>query len=182
MKKVGILALQGCVEPHLAHFEALNFEVVRVKKPEQLTELSGLVLPGGESTTMLKLIDLFEFQKALSDFAQTRPVWGICAGSILMAKKVSHPDQKSFGWMDIDVERNAYGTQLDSFECELQKETVAFIRAPRILRVGSRVEVLESLDGQAVFVKQGQLIATTFHPELSAHTPSFVHRIFTNLF
>ena len=181
LKKVGILALQGCVEPHVAHFQALGLEVVRVKKPAQLAGLLGLVIPGGESTTMLKLIDIFEFQKPLSEFAAKLPVWGICAGSILMAKTVTHPPQLSFGWMDIDVERNAYGSQLESFETQMQNETIAFIRAPRITRVGTSATILESYGGAPVFVRQGKHLVTTFHSELSLQTPSFVHRAFAEL-
>ncbi len=182
--KIGILALQGCVEPHERHLKALGVDTIQVRRADQLNSdhIAGLIIPGGESTTMLKLLDRFQMTDALKKFSKDRPVWGICAGSILMAAKVSHPEQNSFGMIDMDVERNSYGRQLESFSIPLAGNSeVAFIRAPKILRHGPNVKVIESLEGEAVWVLEGRMMASTFHPELSPAVPSTLHKYFVEL-
>jgi len=180
-KRVGILALQGAVEPHKAHLLALGCEVVEVRTRDQLerADFGGLILPGGESSTMLRLLNIFDMKDALSAYAATHPVWGVCAGSILMATHVENPNQESFALIDFDVRRNAYGRQLDSFTCEIAGMREApFIRAPQFKRVGADVKVLACLGDEAVWVDQGQHMATSFHPELAWEKPSPVHRAF----
>lgn len=180
---IGVLGLQGCVEPHRAHVEASGASFCVLRKPQDLARVHGLILPGGESTVQLKLIEELEWQKPLEDFAKTHPVWGICAGAILMAKSVVSPLQKSFSWISIEVARNAFGRQLDSFEWNCRGAQVAFIRAPRILAVdSSTVKTLASLEsGEPVWVSNGLHWAMTFHPELSLLKPSPMHQDFVNL-
>ncbi len=174
--KVGVLALQGCVQPHFAHLRAAGAEPVEVRTREDLNSVDGLILPGGESSTMLKLLNTLGLKQALCDFAARKPVWGICAGSILMAREVTHPQQESFAFMDISVERNAFGRQLESFTTELAgMKDVAFIRAPRIRTLGPGVRVLADLEGEPVWVEEGRHMASTCHPELSPETPSPFH-------
>ena len=179
--KIGILALQGAVEPHLMHLRAAGVDVELLRTSAQLAspDIAGLILPGGESTTMLKLLDRFDMIDPLHRFASEKPIWGICAGSILMAKKVSSPEQRSFSFIDVDVERNSYGRQLESFSVPLAGNSeVAFIRAPRITRVGPDVVVKENFNGDPVWVSEGLHMATTFHPELCPERPSTLHREF----
>ena len=172
--RIGVLAIQG---DYAAHAEALSetgAEPVEIRKPEELANLDGLVLPGGESTTMLKFLEKHQFFDALKDYCQIHPVFATCAGTILIAREVRHPAQRSLGVLDAVVERNAYGRQIDS--TILQAETslpggpleMVFIRAPRIAEVGPDVEVLAQRDGSPTLVKQGNILAATFHPELSA--------------
>jgi len=182
-KRVGILALQGAVEPHKAHLIALGCEPVEIRTRAQLekADFGGLIMPGGESSTMLKLLGIFEMKEALVNYAKTHPVWGICAGSILMAKHVENPDQESFGMIDLDVRRNAYGRQLDSFTTELAgMREAAFIRAPQFKRVGRDVKVLATHNGEPVWVEAGLHMATSFHPELAWEKPSPVHKAFVD--
>ena len=179
-KKVGILALQGCVEPHVPHIEACGAEVVRVRKASDLQNIDGLILPGGESTTMLKLLNSLGMKEALQKSFDRIPCWGICAGAILMAKEVSHPKQESFGALDIAVARNAYGRHLESFNDEIAGSEVSFIRAPRIEKIGTGDEVLGKKEGEPVWVSQGRHMATTFHPELASSCPSHMHRFFVD--
>jgi pyridoxal 5'-phosphate synthase pdxT subunit len=182
--RVGVLALQGCVAPHIPHLEALGLEVELVKTKKQIEDpdLAALILPGGESSTMLKLLTLFDLKKSLEDFAARKPVWGVCAGSILMAKKVENPAQESFAFIDLDVRRNAYGRQLESFITELAGiKDAAFIRAPLFERVGPSVKVIAEHDGHPVWVVSGKHMATSFHPELSSEKPSPCHRAFLEL-
>jgi 5'-phosphate synthase pdxT subunit len=170
--KVGVLALQGDFAAHRRRLEELGAEVVEVRKPEQLDEIDGLVIPGGESSTFLKLLGEYGFEK-LNDFVHSKPVFGTCAGSILLAKEVENPAQEGLDAIDITVRRNAYGRQIDSaiisLATKLGPEPLeqVYIRAPRIERVGSGVEVLAERDGYAVLVRQGNVMASTFHPELS---------------
>lgn len=177
MTRIGVLALQGAIDPHVQKLRQLNIEVVFVRLPRDLDAIDGLIMPGGESTTMLKLIDFQGLWEPLGEFAKTKSCWGICAGSILLAKSVSHPQQKSLGVMDIDVSRNAYGRQLDSFIAKTQDfdaaltrskelETV-FIRAPRFTRLGPSVLSLVRVDNETVMVRDGRHLASSFHPELS---------------
>lgn len=180
-KTVGILALQGCVEPHARHLESLNATVRYVKLPADLVGLDGLVLPGGESTTMIKLAKQFDLWEPLKAKAAEIPFWGICAGSILMAKEVENPAQESLGVMDIKVRRNAYGRQIDSFQQDVNLSTGAneqavFIRAPKFVSWGPSVSVAGTVLGESSFLSDGRHMVTAFHPEL---TPSaWCHRIF----
>jgi pyridoxal 5'-phosphate synthase pdxT subunit len=170
--KIGVLALQGDFAAHRRRLEELGAEVVEVRKPEQLDEIDGLVIPGGESSTFLKLLGEHGFKK-LNDFVHSKPVFGTCAGSILLAREVENPSQTGLGAIDITVRRNAYGRQVDSSIVEsltkLGSEPLeqVYIRAPRIERAGSAVEVLAEREGHPVLVRQGNAMASTFHPELS---------------
>ena len=170
--KIGVLALQGDFAAHRRRLEELGAEVVEVRKPEQLDEIDGLVIPGGESSTFLKLLGEHGFQK-LNDFVHSKPVFGTCAGSILLANKIENPEQVGLGAIDITVRRNAYGRQIDSSIIEtltkLGPEPLeqVYIRAPRIERAGPAVEILAERDGYPVLVRQGKVMASTFHPELS---------------
>jgi len=179
---VGVLAIQG---DYAAHAEALaeaGAEPVEVRKPEQLADLDGLILPGGESTTVLRFLDKMNFFEALKSFGAAKPVFGTCAGAILLAREVLNPAQRSLGLLDAVVERNAYGRQIDS--AILTAETalaggpleMVFIRAPRLVQIGPEVEVLARRDDAPVLVRQGSVMAATFHPELSVDRR--VHRLF----
>lgn len=179
--RIGILALQGAVEAHKVHFENLGCELVPVKTAEEISDrtLAGLVIPGGESSTMLKLIGVYRLQKSLNEFSKSRPIWGICAGSILMASTVKSPAQDCFGWMDYCAVRNAYGSQLESFVAPLSSMgDAAFIRAPQFADLGNDVEVLDTFENKPVWLRQGRHMATAFHPELSKAAPSVIHRFF----
>lgn len=185
--RIGVLAIQG---DYAAHAEALTeagAEPVEVRNPDELESLDGLILPGGESTTMLKFLersapDRPSFFEALKDYVKTRPVFGTCAGAILLAREVRHPHQRSLGALDAVVDRNAYGRQIDSMiltaPSSLPGEPLemVFIRAPRIAETGPGVEVLARREGFPVLVRQGNLMAATFHPELSGDRR--VHRLF----
>jgi 5'-phosphate synthase pdxT subunit len=183
--RIGVLAIQG---DYAAHAEALaesGADPVEVRKPDQLGGLDGLILPGGESTTMLRFLEKLRFFEALQEFGSTHPIFGTCAGAILLAREVVHPAQRSMGLLDAIVERNAYGRQIDS--AILTAETalsggpleMVFIRAPRILETGSQVEILARREGFPVLVRQGRIMAATFHPELS--TDRRVHGMFVEL-
>lgn len=175
--QIGVLALQGGFALHTRPLLALGHEVVEVREAAQLEAVGGLVLPGGESTTMLRLIARHALREALARFAQSgRPLLATCAGLILAARKVVGPEQESLGLLDVAVARNAWGRQLDSFEGTADKSTLplVFIRAPRIVELGPAVEVLATLDGEPVLVRQGKATAATFHPELTASLE--VHR------
>lgn len=180
--RIGVLAIQG---DYAAHAEALRdagADPVEVRNPEELDSLDGLILPGGESTTMLKFLERRNFFDALKEFAATQPVFGTCAGAILLAREVRHPHQRSVGVLDMVVERNAYGRQIDSSILTVPSSLpgepleMVFIRAPRIAETGAGVEVLARRDGAPVLVRQGRLMAATFHPELSGDRR--VHRLF----
>ena len=194
--RIGVLAIQGDYERHAAALEEAGAQPSLVKTPEALASVDGLILPGGESTTMLKFLNRGEAGYTLFDalrvFARQKPVFGTCAGAILLAKEVRNPTQTSLGILDIAVERNAYGAQRDSAILTLETtlpggplETV-FIRAPRIVSIletgetgGPAVEVLVEREGFPVLVRQGKTMAATFHPELSADRR--VHRLFVDL-
>jgi pyridoxal 5'-phosphate synthase pdxT subunit len=170
-----VLALQGAFREHRLAFERLGAEVVEVRKPEQLAGLVGVTIPGGESTTMAKLMATYGLDRALASFhAAGGGVWGTCAGAIAVATEIEgRPDQPRLGLLDLTVARNAYGRQVASFEVLLEVAGLArpfrgvFIRAPRVVRVGSGVETLAVYDGDAVAVAAGRAVATVFHPELS---------------
>ena len=182
LPRIGILAIQG---DYAAHAEALTesgAEPVEVRKPDQLAALDGLILPGGESTTVLRFLEKHNFFAILQEFCQRKPVFGTCAGAILLAREVRNPAQRSLGVLDAVVERNAYGRQIDSAILNAATELaggpleMVFIRAPRIVETGSSVKVLARRDGSPTLVKQGALMAATFHPELSADRR--VHQLF----
>ena len=185
---IGILALQGAYEAHAKTLTALGVATKLIRTPDELTgpeKLDGLIIPGGESTTMLKFLERNHFLDALTTFVQTNPTFGTCAGAILLAKDVQHPAQTSLAALDITVARNAYGRQIDSAILTAPTELpggpleMVFIRAPRITRTGPHVETLATRDGFPVLVREGHLLAATFHPELSSDTR--VHQLFLNL-
>jgi 5'-phosphate synthase pdxT subunit len=188
---VGVLALQGGFAEHLAHLNKIeNINGVAVKKPEQLQDCSGLIIPGGESTTMRKLIENFNFIDAILEFnKKNKIIWGTCAGLILLAVKVEgENDNQTLGLLDVDVKRNAFGSQLNSFmEKDLipkisnEKQELVFIRAPLITRVGKNIDILYQKENKIAAVESDYLIATAFHPELtesSAFHQYFVEKIF----
>ncbi len=180
--KIGVLALQGDFDAHRRRLEELGADVVLVKKPEQLDEIDGLVIPGGESGTFLKLLGEAGFAK-LKEFVRLKPTFGTCAGAILLATEVENPRQAGLGALDIDIRRNAYGRQIDSSirEGEFGNDPIemVFIRAPKISRVGSGVEVLATEGNDPVAVRQGRVMAATFHPELSEDMR--VHQAFLDM-
>lgn len=183
--RVGVLALQGAFEVHAAVLRGLGVTAPLVRRPEELAGLDGLVMPGGESTTLLKHLERGDFFEELQRFVTETPTFGTCAGCILLANEVLSPAQRSLGAMDLAVERNAYGRQIDS-TIVTTETTVAggplemvFIRAPRIVRVGEGVETLAERDGSPVLVREGHLLAATFHPELSADAR--VHALFVEM-
>ncbi|MEM7650680.1 MAG: pyridoxal 5'-phosphate synthase glutaminase subunit PdxT [Pseudomonadota bacterium] len=187
---IGCLALQGAVEPHRAHIEAAGAEFHAVKTPAQFAGIDAFILPGGESTTMLKLIERFELWNVLAEELANKPVWGICAGCILSAKDVHYSSQriedqngktqKSFGLLPITVERNGYGRQVDSHHAIINDYEVSLIRAP-IIRDAGNCEIIASHEGDPVWVKKGNKMATTFHPELTLDFPSPMHQAFVDL-
>ena len=180
--RIGVLALQGDFDAHRKRLEDLGADVVLVKKPEQLDEIDGLIIPGGESGTFLKLLGEAGFEK-LKQFVRLKPVFGTCAGAILLAKEVENPSQQGLGALDISICRNAYGRQIDSSIREGLFEgkpiEMVFIRAPKISRLGPEVEVLGREGNDPVVVRQGKVMAATFHPELSGDAS--VHKAFLKL-
>ena len=180
--RIGVLALQGDFDAHRRRLEELGAEVVLVKKPEQLDLIDGLVIPGGESGTFLKLLGEEGFEK-LKQFVRLKPTFGTCAGAILLATEVENPKQAGLGALDIRIRRNAYGRQIDSSirEGSLGNSPLemVFIRAPKIEHVGAGVEVLATEGNDPVAVRQGRSMAATFHPELSDDTR--VHQAFLDL-
>ena len=193
---IGVLALQGDFDAHRRRLEELGAKVVLVKKPEQLGQIDGLIIPGGESGTFLKLLGESGFEK-LKQFVKARPTFGTCAGAILLASEIENPQQAGLGALDIRIRRNAYGRQIDSsiregkFVEDLNRDLsepnapgglpleMVFIRAPKIVRVGEGVEVLATEGSDPVAVRQGKAMAATFHPELSADPR--VHQAFLAL-
>ncbi len=184
---IGVLALQGDFDAHRRRLEELGAKVVLVKKPEQLDHIDGLVIPGGESGTFLKLLGDAGFEK-LKQFVQSKPTFGTCAGAILLAKEVDNPAQAGLGALNIRIRRNAYGRQIDSsiregkFRAADHIESpleMVFIRAPKISHVGKGVEVLATEGSDPVAVRQGRAMAATFHPELSDDPR--IHQAFLNL-
>jgi len=183
--KIGVLALQGAFREHIYALEALDVGAVAVRLPEQLAELAGLIIPGGESTAISKLMDSYGFYEPVAQrHASGMAVWGTCAGAILIARDVVDgiEDQRSLALMDVTVRRNAYGRQIDSFEADLDFAHIGepyrgvFIRAPWLESVGEGVEVLARHDGNIVAACEGRLLSTTFHPELTGDPR--VHRFF----
>lgn len=180
--RIGVLALQGDFDAHRRRLEELGAEVVLVKKPEQLDDIDGLVIPGGESGTFLKLLGDAGFEK-LKQFVRLKPTFGTCAGAILLASEVENPQQAGLGALNIRIRRNAYGRQIDSSIREgllgNSPLEMVFIRAPKIEHVGAGVEVIATEGSNPVAVRQGRAMAATFHPELSDDTR--VHQAFLDL-
>lgn len=182
---IGVLAIQGDYEAHKVRLQELGANVTLVRKPEQLDGLDAIVIPGGESSTFLNFLEERGFLEKLRAFVSTKPAFGTCAGAILLAKEVENPPQKSLGLLDIRIRRNAYGRQIDSSIREAVTKLgggpleMVFIRAPKIISTGSSVEVLASENGDPVLVRQGKIMAATFHPELSTDTR--VHQEFLRL-
>ena len=175
-RRVGVLGLQGDFREHLDVLGSIGAEGLDVRKPEQLDDVDALIIPGGESTTIGRLADLYGLTEKIRARARAgMPVWGTCAGAIFLAKRVPGRPQSLLGLMDMTVERNAFGRQVDSFEADLSVPVIGdapfhavFIRAPKIADVGKRVEVLARLeDGSVVAAREGNLLATSFHPELT---------------
>ena len=188
---IGVLALQGAYEAHAQTLRLLGANPKLIRTPEDLIApggaptVAGLIMPGGESTTMLKFLERNNFFEVLQNFVKTTPTFGTCAGAILLAKDVEHPAQTSLGALDITVERNAYGRQIDSTILTAPTSLpggpieMVFIRAPRITRTGPGVETLATRDGFPTLVRSGHLLAATFHPELSDDTR--IHKLFLDL-
>ncbi len=186
--EIGVLALQGDFAEHIAILRELGAEGHEVRLPRHLENLHGLIIPGGESTTLSRLMSIYHFREPVAQMAEDgKAIWGTCAGMIMMAHEITEEDPVPLGLMDIGVHRNAFGRQVDSFEQDLRVSCfdstqfhAVFIRAPVIMRVGKGVDVLASLpDGRPVAVQQGNLLATSFHPELTKD-PRF-HRHFLSL-
>jgi 5'-phosphate synthase pdxT subunit len=172
--KIGVLAVQGDFAAHARMLNRIGVEAVEVRRASQLDAVDGLIIPGGESTTMLKFIEEEAMGDAIKSYAASaRPIFATCAGAILVAREVSNPPQASLGLMDIAVARNAYGRQVDSFISAVDTTLAGgpleavFIRAPKITRVGDAVTTIATLKGEPVMVRQGNLVAATFHPELT---------------
>jgi 5'-phosphate synthase pdxT subunit len=181
---IGVLALQGDFDAHRRRLEELGADVVLVRKPAQLDEIDALVIPGGESSAFLKLLGKHGFEQ-LNKFVHAKPTFGTCAGAIMLARQVENPDQPGLNAIDMTIRRNAYGRQIDSTILEASSALggdpleMVFIRAPRIEAVGSEVEVLAKRGDDPVWVRQGRVMAATFHPELSSD--SRVHAEFLKL-
>ncbi|HWK21584.1 MAG TPA: pyridoxal 5'-phosphate synthase glutaminase subunit PdxT [Ureibacillus sp.] len=172
--KIGVLALQGAVREHLQQIQSLGCEAIEVKSLKDLTEINGLVLPGGESTTMKKLLDRYQLLEPIRALAQQGvPMFGTCAGLILLAKEIVGYDEAHLKLMDIVIERNSFGRQIHSFEAEITVNKIGidipavFIRAPHIVSVGPHVEILAEYDGRIVLAREGQYLGCSFHPELT---------------
>ncbi|WFD10581.1 pyridoxal 5'-phosphate synthase glutaminase subunit PdxT [Tepidibacter hydrothermalis] len=187
MKKIGVLALQGAFEEHINMIKSIGHEAIEIRKSEQLDDIDGIILPGGESTAMGKLLDDFKIKEVLiNKINNGLPVWGTCAGMILLAKELDGDEDAHLKVMDIKVRRNAYGSQLDSF---INKELIkgvsdkeipmVFIRAPYIVGASEDVDLLHSVDNNIVAVRQKNMLATSFHPELTDDTT--FHEYFINM-
>ncbi len=184
--KIGVLALQGDFAEHITMLRRLGVEAAEVRLPAQLADLDGLILPGGESTTIGKLAVAYGLMQPLRQFGREKAIWGTCAGAIFLSKDARR-DQPLLGLMDITVERNAFGAQVDSFEADLTLAALdpapyhaVFIRAPIIATVSGAAQILSALpDGRIVAAQQGRLLATSFHPELTSDTR--FHRYFLSL-
>ena len=174
MIKIGVLGLQGAVREHVQSIEACGAEAIVIKSKEQLDEIDGLILPGGESTTMRKLIDKYDFMGSLKEFAESgKPMFGTCAGLILLARNIIGYDEPHIGVMDVKVERNSFGRQRESFEADLDIAGAAedfqaiFIRAPHIVQAGENVEILAKHNERIVAAREGHILGCSFHPELT---------------
>ncbi len=188
MPTVGVLAIQGDFLEHRQVLERIGVDAPEIRLPDQLDDVDGLIIPGGESTTIVQLIDIYGFRKTLEDKSKAgMPIWGTCAGMIVIAASLSDHRPEPLGLMNIDVSRNAFGRQFDSFEQDLAVEDIegppfhgVFIRAPAVNKVGDGVRVMASLDdGRPVAVRQDSLFATAFHPELTDDTR--IHEMFVRI-
>ncbi|CAM5199600.1 Pyridoxal 5'-phosphate synthase subunit PdxT [Ureibacillus acetophenoni] len=174
MTKIGVLALQGAIREHIHQIESLGCKAVTVKTVDDLNDLDGLILPGGESTTMRKLLDRYDLLGPIQALAQQGvPMFGTCAGLILLAKRITGYETPHLGLMDVEVERNSFGRQVDSFEVELSIPSIGddipavFIRAPHIVSIGDHVEILATYEDRIVLARDGQFLGCSFHPELT---------------
>lgn len=174
---IGVLALQGDFAKHVKMLEGLGVKAIEVRKPEELSKCNALIIPGGESTTMLKQMHFIDFPHAFREFSKKNPVFGTCAGLILMSDEILYDAMQPFHLLDIVVERNAFGRQVESFEAlidysaeksKAQKLPGVFIRAPRIRKVGDGVQVLATYEGEPILVREGHHLGATFHPELTS--------------
>ena len=186
--RLGILALQGAVEPHREKLKGMGAHTVNIRNPKELQDCLGLIIPGGESTTFLRLIRGSDLWEPILTFAKSKPVWGVCAGTIVMAAQVENPEQESFGLVPIRVRRNGYGRQNESFISTLELHLTGappilqegvFIRAPQVVAWENDVTLLASYEDQPVALQYGHHLVTTFHPELSAS--AVMHRYFLSL-
>jgi 5'-phosphate synthase pdxT subunit len=181
---VGVLALQGDFEAHCRALRDAGAIPVEVRSAADLSNIDGLIIPGGESTTMLKLLDIENLFQPLQEFGNQKPIFGTCAGAILLAKEVLNPMQPSLGLMDLTVERNAYGRQIDSrivdIDIDGKSSEAVFIRAPVIRRTGNTVKVLASYLNQPVLAEEGKHMVATFHPELGRNGGNAIHRRFVD--
>ena len=180
--RIGVLAIQGDFDAHRKRLEQLGAEVVLVRKLDQLDEVDGLIIPGGESGAFLRILGE-DGMKKLKEFVRLKPTFGTCAGAIMLAKEITNPPQVGLGALDIRIRRNAYGRQIDSSICEGKFRSVpvemVFIRAPKIEQLGPGVEVIATQGNDPVAVRQGRTMAATFHPELSEDTR--IHQAFLDL-
>lgn len=185
---IGVLALQGDFSKHIETLSKLGVQAVEVRKPEDLNACDGLILPGGESTVMLRQLDFIQLREPLLKFAKSKPVFGTCAGLILMSSQIQDSNLKPFHLLDIQIARNAFGRQIDSFEASVELHfspehskhvNAFFIRAPRIQMIGKDVQILATYHGETVMVRQGHHLGATFHPELT-ESP-MVHQYFLDL-
>ena len=188
MSRIGVLAIQGDFDEHRLTLRSIGIDATEVRLPEDLENLTGLIIPGGESTTMVQLIDTYGLRNPIKKFAKDgMGIWGTCAGMIVMADKLKDKRPSPLGLIDIEVARNAFGRQRDSFEAHLSISQIdgppthaLFIRAPRVTKVEDGVEILARLDtGEPVAVRQGRLLATSFHPELTDDTR--MHQLFIDI-
>lgn len=185
LPRIGVLAIQGDYAAHADALSESGAEPVKVRKPDQLAGLDGLILPGGESTTILRFLEKHRFFEFLQEYGGAHPVFGTCAGTILLAREVLNPAQRSLGLLDAVVERNAYGRQIDSAILNSETELpggpleMVYIRAPRIVETGASVQVLGRRNGSPSLVRQGSIMAATFHPELCSDRR--VHKLFVQI-
>ncbi len=184
--KIGVLAMQGAYDEHISILKSLEVHTVEIRNKEDLKEIDGLIIPGGESTTMGKLIRTLDIYDDLKEKIESElPVWGTCAGMILLARSIYEDDTKHLATMDIEVKRNAYGRQLGSFDTKSfvkgigEDVEMVFIRAPYIESVGNNVEVLSVVDGNIVAAKENNMLVTSFHPELTGDNR--VHKYFIDM-
>jgi len=185
---IGVLALQGAFGKHIEMLQSLGVKTREVRKPADLAACDALIIPGGESTTIMKQIQFIDLSEKLRAFAKKKPIFGTCAGLILMSHEIISDFMNPFQWLDISIERNAFGRQVESFQAEIEISlenkkpcpfNAVFIRAPRIRRVGERIKTLAFYENEPVLVQQDQLLGATFHPELTSNP--FIHSYFLSL-
>ena len=184
MAQVGVLAIQGAVTPHLEILKKIGVTAIPVRSSEALASVDRLIIPGGESTTMLKLLRESALWHSLADFGKSKPVWGVCAGSILIAEEVCNPSQPSLKFISMKAERNYYGTQRESFTAKIESSLfslppVDFIRAPKLTPISRSIESLASFEGYPVLLRSGKILASSFHIELTGDTT--LHQYFLEI-